>query len=188
MSEWFSFNNEGRIRLGRLIAFVAFEPAGRSKAMQAKKGTLEVDKGTRESALCPSSSPLLLTSRSRSSVTQQVRLGDFQASRDRLPSSAGSDEESVAGSDEDKAQSCAYATRSRGDFPRSLLWTVSSLELNLAAELFLALTRQLKQSWIHDVFLSWKPNANVTTFISRHAARQHRSGGSAFARVEWRDG
>ncbi len=95
------------------------------------------------------------------SLVTQVRLGDCWAFRDRLPSSAGSDEESVADSDEEKAHPCAYATRSRGDLLRPLWWTVSLLELNLAAELFLALTRQLKQSWIHDVFLSWKRNANV---------------------------
>jgi len=71
----------------------------------------------------------------------------LRAALPRLPSSAGSHEESVAGSDEEKAQPCAHATRSRSDFRCPLLWTVSLSELNLAAELFSALTLQrLEQS------------------------------------------
>jgi hypothetical protein len=95
----------------------------------------------------------------------------------RLPSRTGSDEQSVAGSDEEKAQPCAYATRSRRDFRRPLRWTVSLSELNLAAELFSALTHQcLEQSWIHDGFLSCKRNASDTTFRSRHATRRDSTG------------
>ena len=107
----------------------------------------------------------------------------------RLPSRTGSDEQSVAGSDEEKAQPCAYAPRSRRDFRRPLLWTVSLSELNLAAELFSALTHQcLEQSWIHDGFLSGKRNASDTTFMSRQGEATAPEWGRAFARVEWRNG
>jgi len=97
--------------------------------------------------------------------------------------------ESVAGFDEEKAQPCAYATRSRGDFRSPLLWTVSLSELNLAAELFSALTLQrLEQTRSHDGFLSWKRNASDTTFMSRQGDATAPEWGRAFAPVEWRNG
>ena len=106
----------------------------------------------------------------------------------RLPSSARFHEESVADSDEEKAQPHAYAVRSRGDFHGPLRWTMSLSELNLAAELLSALTyKRLEQRGIHCGFLSSKRSARDTTFMSRHATRRHRIGG-AFARVEGRNG
>ena len=60
----------------------------------------------------------------------------------------------------------ARTARSRNDLGRPVWWSVSFSELNLAAELVSTLTRQLKQSWIHDLFLSWKQKASATTVMS----------------------